>query len=528
MAEVTVGSRILSEDHYGTVRFIGNVPPTSGVWLGVEWDDPSRGKHDGKHEGVRYFHTSHPTSGSFIREKKIDCGVTFLDALNDRYGLPEDEDMGIEKEEWFVKTYGERQKAVEMVGAKSVAVKQSNFKNLLDVALREMKIISAGNEGDIEKTTPNVTELDLSKNLLGSWSEVAKIAKQMKSLKLLKLSENRLEWPSDPASLAPAFESVAELFINYMDLSWKEVLIVADMFPNVKNLHVCFNKISSIERTENVFQSLELLNLEANNISNWNAVKQLDCLPRLSTIILNNNSVSSISFDDTCFGSKTSLLKNLKSISLMDNKINSWQDINELDKLPSLEEVRFKRNPLLKDEKQFIIRQLLIAKIAGLKACNSSVVPDIERRSAELDYLKKFGQEWLQSGGDRDPARNRPNEEFQKNHPRYHRLLEIHGAPEDSELAGTPSTALKNTLINVKISCPQKPEIKTVSKKLPGSMNVQKVKILIQRLFKVNQADQQLTYISKKMGGPEVEIDNDFRQLSFYSIENEDTIIVKF
>lgn len=26
-----------------------------GIWVGVEWDDPTRGKHDGTKEGVRYF-----------------------------------------------------------------------------------------------------------------------------------------------------------------------------------------------------------------------------------------------------------------------------------------------------------------------------------------------------------------------------------------------------------------------------------------------------------------------------------------
>lgn len=27
----------------------------SGIWLGVEWDDPQRGKHDGSYEGTQYF-----------------------------------------------------------------------------------------------------------------------------------------------------------------------------------------------------------------------------------------------------------------------------------------------------------------------------------------------------------------------------------------------------------------------------------------------------------------------------------------
>ena len=27
-----------------------------GDWFGVEWDDSSRGRHDGTKDGVRYFH----------------------------------------------------------------------------------------------------------------------------------------------------------------------------------------------------------------------------------------------------------------------------------------------------------------------------------------------------------------------------------------------------------------------------------------------------------------------------------------
>ena len=28
-----------------------------GVWIGVEWDDEGRGRHDGTVNGVQYFHT---------------------------------------------------------------------------------------------------------------------------------------------------------------------------------------------------------------------------------------------------------------------------------------------------------------------------------------------------------------------------------------------------------------------------------------------------------------------------------------
>ena len=53
------------------VRFIGLVPPTDGLWLGLEWDDPSRGKHNGTKDGVTYFACRHVTAGSFVRPNKV-------------------------------------------------------------------------------------------------------------------------------------------------------------------------------------------------------------------------------------------------------------------------------------------------------------------------------------------------------------------------------------------------------------------------------------------------------------------------
>lgn len=49
------GTRISLAGYTGTVKFIGPVDNASGIWLGVEWDDPSRGKHDGIKDGKRYF-----------------------------------------------------------------------------------------------------------------------------------------------------------------------------------------------------------------------------------------------------------------------------------------------------------------------------------------------------------------------------------------------------------------------------------------------------------------------------------------
>jgi dynactin complex subunit len=49
-----VGQRVSFEGRLCTIRYIGNAG-TDKDWLGVEWDDPTRGKHDGENKGVRYF-----------------------------------------------------------------------------------------------------------------------------------------------------------------------------------------------------------------------------------------------------------------------------------------------------------------------------------------------------------------------------------------------------------------------------------------------------------------------------------------
>jgi len=50
-----IGQRLSYDSVPCTVRYIGPVAGTQNDWLGVEWDYPSRGKHDGAHKGVRYF-----------------------------------------------------------------------------------------------------------------------------------------------------------------------------------------------------------------------------------------------------------------------------------------------------------------------------------------------------------------------------------------------------------------------------------------------------------------------------------------
>ena len=52
---VKIGERVEVNQHRGTVLYVGPVPSTKGIWLGIDWDNPSRGKHNGTYNGTQYF-----------------------------------------------------------------------------------------------------------------------------------------------------------------------------------------------------------------------------------------------------------------------------------------------------------------------------------------------------------------------------------------------------------------------------------------------------------------------------------------
>ncbi|XP_030627219.1 tubulin-specific chaperone E [Chanos chanos] len=517
--EDTLGRRIVCDGERGTVRYVGTVPPTAGLWLGIEWDNPERGKHDGTHEGVCYFTCRHPTGGSFVRPKKVSFGVDYVTALRQRYETELDQIIG---EEVKIST-----KTVELVGFEAVSQKQ-RVENLTEVALRRCDVSGPGPEKEIRKTTPYVVSLDLSSNLLNSWETVAAITEQLEALEELQLSYNRLQLSSDPLSLKHAFCRLRVLSLKNCDVTWPQLLECAPIWPQLEELYVSSNNITELKQPIGVLQNLTVLDLSNNSLVQ-ESVSQISNLPRLEKLNLSSSGLSVICFNDVSSGNKTAMFSSLKNLMLDDNKIAEWWVVNEMEKLRALVQLSCRRNPLIDRERNHeTARQLLIARLSQLEVLDMREVLAEERRGAELDYIRMFGTEWLQAGGNADPAKNHSSDEFTSQHPRYQSLIKKYGAPEEGELQKQKPFALKNQLLTIKFVCPEETDRKPIEKKLPGSMIVQKVKGLLFRLLKIPGADLRLTYSSSKMEGKEIDIDNDLKPLQFYSIENGDTILVRW
>ncbi|XP_077342652.1 tubulin-specific chaperone E isoform X9 [Lithobates pipiens] len=483
------GRRIICDGEYGTVCYVGTIPPTSvhghmsdgkyyrkmgaewpakgpclpdlsrsveGLWLGIEWDNPLRGKHNGSHEGRRYFTCRHPTGGSFIRPKKANFGVSFLTALIKRYGT---------NDEWNEKMVVGK-KHVELVGFESIQEEQS---------------------------------------------------------------ENRFYLPSHPSLLTNAFENLTTLSLNQTGITWKEVLQCAAMWPVLEELHLASNGIASMERPVNCLQCLTLLNISDNNLTDEKQLYALSELPRLKQLIITNNRISSVEFPVTQFGCSTELFSSLTSLSVDGNNVSLWSFINELNKLKSLQSLNCQNNPLMESEKNpRTVRQLIIAKIANLKYLNKTEILPEERRGAELDYRKMFGIDWLKAGGSHKSEFSNLSLMFLEEHPRYTALVKKYGAPDDEEMKILQPVNLKNKLLCLTIKCPDKPDQQPIKKNLPDSMSVQKLKGLLFRLLKVPGSELKLTYESSKMEGKEIELENDLKPLQFYSIENGDCVLVRW
>ncbi|XP_011304811.1 tubulin-specific chaperone E [Fopius arisanus] len=519
-----IGQRIACDGHYGTICYVGAVDDTVGIWLGIDWDNPARGKHNGTHHNKEYFKTLHPTSGSFVRPGKVKSGISCVEAIKNRYGYVDDALAGVDRENISKLRKEINAPFLEMVGFSKVNRKQSNFNQLSIVSVREECVSTSGGPGNLGELFPNIQELDLSKNLINSWVTVGDICSQLTRLDRLDLSENVIPTDEGLNHLNGAFSNVTQLAIAHMNYTWRDVEACTLVFPVLRTLSVPFNKASILETPINnpYLLRLRTLTLEGNSICNWDEILKLGCLDSLESLNVNSNEIERINFPCDSEEDKTKAFPALRQLLLSSNLIHQWSSITELEKLQNLSDLKFRDNPVLKAESPETARQLIIARISGLKVLNSTEIPVTERRDAEHDYMKLFAKEWLQLSENCDTARR----EFLRAHPRFPRLVEQYGGPE---IINSKADEMKSDVITVEfVSMNEASQGKSVKRKVLNEMEVQKLTGIAQRLFKIGGKIPILSFVQSKLSKEEIPLDKPLQQLKYYSIQNGDRVLVRW
>ncbi|KAJ3101220.1 hypothetical protein HDU97_001571 [Phlyctochytrium planicorne] len=400
-----VGQRLETlEGFRGTIKYHGVLPPpppgsdepTKGpVWLGVEWDDPTRGKHSGDYKGIQVFTTRIPGSASFVRtdSSKTRFQRQFLKALAERY-LPHEADLAMVLQVALGRSSGQAsgpansqgsqvidgviqqstsaaaamdstggvaatvEKSVtvklgnsngvdvEMVGWEKVSSKQMQLWRLREIGLggREIGLTGEEEPGVIAALCPSVTDIDLSRNLFSRWMEVGVICQELKNLDTLRLNHNHFWWWSE-RSLA----STINFPMNFDPFA----AIPVSAFANIKVLALNYTGIPWEEIEVAVapnFPCLEELHLGFNNLKSVKTTATQSILPQLRLLNLESNLISSWSDISsllprlqsvttihiphnavTVIPSTSESFPNITGINLTENQIDNWSSIHALN-----------------------------------------------------------------------------------------------------------------------------------------------------------------------------------------------------
>ena len=342
------------KDRVAKIRYHGPVDGKQGTFYGLEWHD-----RKGKHSGLGYFETRYDDSASFISDLvNLDFGTSFYDALVEKYTVGLDSD---------IENIVIGNKLVELIGIQSIESKLCKLDKLQIVGLSG-KRINGQLADSIVALGFQIQELDLSRNLFNSFQDVANITQHLMELYLLRLNHNWLV--CDLKSVI----NVRILCVSNCKLDWNEFVKMAGHMPNLEELYFGGNEV---ERILECPLKLKVLDLENNLIRDLRDVRGLFD-GTITSVNLKGNLISQIPLFSKY------VLRELKILNLAHNRLNNWLCIDNLNNLPLLTNIRVNNNPITeKLEPEILIGRL--SNVSVLSGCQ--VTPKI-REDSELYYLK--------------------------------------------------------------------------------------------------------------------------------------------
>ncbi|RLN88256.1 hypothetical protein BBJ28_00014842 [Nothophytophthora sp. Chile5] len=507
--------------------------------LGIEWDVWGRGKHDGSvllpnGERVVYFpgpSGRSPASNnngelsfkcSFVKITTFDKSTersSLLQRLQERYvtGHEDSQETSSAAGGADVTVAGEvgttlgSEKPIEFVGAKKLSTQQT-LQTIEKISLSGCQITELGSVtggGGLKTLAPNLTELDLSRNLFQSWGEIRAVLRELPMLETLILSGNRFQMSGEEEAHEShdVFPNVKVLVLNQTLLSWTQACeLVTRHFPRLEELHLADNEYDDSQLTvvdasavagdaSNWLETLTVLDLSLNYLSSWSRVLETVgvMLTDLQQLFVNGNRIATLVTGAT---GPVTVFQQLKALSLTENRVDSWTSIDALNAFPQLDTLRLSKNPLTAQMSLGEARMLVVARTDHVAVFNASPVHAKERKEAEQLYLKRILHELAVVGPGKDER-----ERVLAAHPRFPRLHELYpeisidggGSGGGHGSNGGPrklaSSLIKVTIVPMSMLATS---FEPLMKKIPEQMKVSQLKLLIEAKFGVEVPAQVL------------------------------------
>ncbi|KAL7071334.1 hypothetical protein ACQ4LE_009246 [Meloidogyne hapla] len=383
---IELNKRVILKEFKGVVKYYGEVEGTTGVWVGVDWDNKERGKHDGSYKGKQYFKALSNTSGSFVREKDLDFGSDLFDEINEKYA------SNSKMDEIKIRD-SSNAKLFEFVKMDKIYSKQKQIFQLKCIVLSFSKVshLDLNKLGQLKFNL--CSELDLCSTLIGKWNDLINILSAFPVLKTLRLDCNRIE-PLEECTKEEiqkidenlhVFKGITQLSLNECNLTLKTLNKLPRLFISLEELYLAKNNLDTFNLKGEDFKNLILLDLQGNPFKEIERLESLFKLPSLESLNLSSCQLESIYFGDSPFDGFT----NLKTLILSDNPIKKWESIDQLGQLPSLEKLNV-RGTFLSGSRGVESREMIIAKLPKIIYLDKCDISSSSRQSAELLFLSRF------------------------------------------------------------------------------------------------------------------------------------------
>jgi hypothetical protein len=523
---VPLHTRIRDADGFvGTVVYVGSVASSKNPkeqYAGIVWDDSSRGKHDGSvlcrktNQIVRHFSCG-TTQGSFLKVRKLDLGVTLTATLlRDKYvqmNAPIIAPNNILPHS--VTTSSGREKTIEFMGELKIR-KQQQLENIDRISLRREGISRASNDDDDMAEFGHIKEIDLAGNLLCGWDEVFEIINQFPLLENFSLAHNHIRDFNADSTIGIQFDKLKTLNLNNCFVRrFGTVQTIADIMPNLESLCIANSNLSDIEGYDAItgFQNLRQLDCSSCGFDRWeNQVSKFSTLPLLEALCIDDNSIPSIPLDAGTGPSFPSLL----SLQISGIAASTWADLEAINSFASLKALRFKNIPLTASLGQAEVRSNSIARFPHLEYLNASRISNDERTEAERRYVTLVSHS-LQKGNFDENEKSA----FLAGHPRYLDLTQKYKnlttyLKNKMEKGGNLATSIYNITIKsmAASSCTMEP----VVRRLPGTMNVERMKAMCSRTFDVDYDLIRLRFRTDQANALPIEMEEDSKTLDYYGL----------